>query len=247
MASRKQIAANRRNAQLSTGPKTPEGKAAVRFNALKHGLTAERLVTSLEDDDEFNQLRQAYEEHFQPVGPVEATLVQQIVVSAWRLNRLRGMETGLFEIRLIDHQENLEEYTALTRHDKHALVFLHDARGCNSFSILGRYETRIERAFYRALHELQRLRSNAPLPPAPRNAERSHFAPEMAPNPAERNDLPPIPEHFVAPPIAAPPPPPSPIPQITQSLNHQFTKSPNHQIPVCDARIVLSPLCSKAR
>ena len=44
MATEKQIAANRLNAQKSTGPKTPEGRAAVRLNGVKHGLTAETLV-----------------------------------------------------------------------------------------------------------------------------------------------------------------------------------------------------------
>jgi hypothetical protein len=38
MTSEKQIQANRRNARKSTGPKTPEGKDAVRLNANKHGL-----------------------------------------------------------------------------------------------------------------------------------------------------------------------------------------------------------------
>jgi hypothetical protein len=44
VTSDKQTQANRRNAQKSTGPKTPEGKAAVRHNALKHGLLAERVL-----------------------------------------------------------------------------------------------------------------------------------------------------------------------------------------------------------
>jgi len=42
MATDRQIAANRKNAQKSTGPKTPEGRAAVRLNGVKHGLTAKR-------------------------------------------------------------------------------------------------------------------------------------------------------------------------------------------------------------
>ena len=42
MTSDKKVQANRRNALKSTGPNTPEGKAAVRLNALKHGLLSKR-------------------------------------------------------------------------------------------------------------------------------------------------------------------------------------------------------------
>ncbi len=47
MATQSQINANRRNAQKSTGPKTPEGKAKSRRNALQHGLTAKACMFML--------------------------------------------------------------------------------------------------------------------------------------------------------------------------------------------------------
>ena len=56
MTSQKQIAANRRNAAKSTGPKTAEGKQVTRLNALKHGLQAEHVVIPGEDPEEFEAL-----------------------------------------------------------------------------------------------------------------------------------------------------------------------------------------------
>ena len=49
MTSYRQIEANRRNAQLSSGPVTEEGKRQSRQNALRHGLTAETVIDALED------------------------------------------------------------------------------------------------------------------------------------------------------------------------------------------------------
>jgi hypothetical protein len=218
MATRKQVAANRRNAQRSTGPKTPEGKAAVRLNALKHGLCAEDAVVFGEDEEAFDDLRDSFLDHLQPVGPLEAALVRQIVTAQWRLARCRKLETGFFELGLIDHKDDLElDYNGLTSKDKLAHVFRRDA--CPTPSVLGalsRYEVRIERAFFRALHELQGLQAARqhpdPPPPAETNfAEQSHSAPDTQPNPVPQNDLTPTanlpldpavpPAHDVLPPL----------------------------------------------
>jgi hypothetical protein len=56
MATLKQFEANRRNAQKSTGPQTPEGKAAVSMNALRHGLRARTVVLPGKNREEFTQL-----------------------------------------------------------------------------------------------------------------------------------------------------------------------------------------------
>jgi hypothetical protein len=121
MASEKQIEANRRNAFKSTGPKTPEGKAASSRNATKHGLTAERAVISVEDREEFDQLQASFQEQFQPAGPLETFLVDQIVMAAWRLTRVRAMETGLYDLRLVDYQRRIDQdYRNLTPHDRMA-------------------------------------------------------------------------------------------------------------------------------
>jgi hypothetical protein len=56
MTSEKQAQANRRNALKSTGPKTPEGKAAVRLNANKHGLRSQEVLLSGEDEEALKEL-----------------------------------------------------------------------------------------------------------------------------------------------------------------------------------------------
>jgi len=57
MATPTQIEANRLNAQKSTGPRSAEGKAAVRFNALKYGVDAESLILPGEDQAQLEELR----------------------------------------------------------------------------------------------------------------------------------------------------------------------------------------------
>ena len=71
MATEKQIAANRRNAQKSTGPKTAEGKYKVRFNAVKHGMTASAAVLPFEDANSYDELRQALMDDYHP--PIAAS------------------------------------------------------------------------------------------------------------------------------------------------------------------------------
>jgi len=94
----KQIAANRANAQKSTGPRTPEGRATSKLNALKHGiLSREVLVGGLhakEKRREFEKLQQQFHEDWQPVGVTEAMLVDQMVTAHWRRRRALLAEAG---------------------------------------------------------------------------------------------------------------------------------------------------------
>ena len=99
MVSTKQLEANRRNAQKSTGPKTPEGKATVRLNALKHGLTAGQVLLSDENMDVFATLATALHEQLRPSGLLECMLVDRVVSAIWRLRRLILIEAGMLEER----------------------------------------------------------------------------------------------------------------------------------------------------
>ena len=98
MATQTQIEANRINAQKSTGPKTPEGKAAVSQNALKHSLTAQNDIISSEVSSEFEAFRDETMNDYQPSTAVEYTLVQRIVSLTWRLRRITIIHNQVFEI-----------------------------------------------------------------------------------------------------------------------------------------------------
>jgi hypothetical protein len=97
MASEKQTNANRSNAQRSTGPRTPQGKAVTRMNALKWGLCA--TGTALlpgESPGEFSDLSDDLQEHYQPEFGLESELVEHLLLLLWRLRRVYRVETGVF-------------------------------------------------------------------------------------------------------------------------------------------------------
>jgi hypothetical protein len=96
MTSDKQIQANRRNAQRSTGPKTPQGKAAVRMNARTHGLRSQEVLLPTENEAAFTELSAHLRAELQPVGENESLLVDRIIAAHWRLRRLGRVEAGIF-------------------------------------------------------------------------------------------------------------------------------------------------------
>ena len=97
MTSERQINANRMNAQNSTGPRTAEGKAISRQNALQWGLCATEIpVLPGEDPDDFDALRSELHEHYKPTPGIEEALVDHLASLLWRLGRVHRIETGIF-------------------------------------------------------------------------------------------------------------------------------------------------------
>jgi hypothetical protein len=90
------LAANRENAQKSTGPVTEEGKAKACLNAVKHGLTgATVMFASAEDAKNYANHVADYRQQFQPVGREESALVQSIADIRWRLATIPVLELGI--------------------------------------------------------------------------------------------------------------------------------------------------------
>jgi hypothetical protein len=108
MTTFRQIEANRRNARRSTGPITEDGKQRSRCNAVRHGLTAETLISTLEDAADFKAFESAIVADYDAQSAVERELVLRLASLLWRLRRAATMETGLFDIQakhLLEFQE----------------------------------------------------------------------------------------------------------------------------------------------
>jgi hypothetical protein len=142
MATAAQITANQSNAQLSTGPRTEEGKDRVAANAVRHGLTARHLVIREDEREPFENLREALETELNPQGAIEQTTFEELLHAAWNLQRFRRLES---EASL----GTLDDFT--------------DPQTTAVLDRLSRYQSRAQRAYYKALAELRILQTNRAL------------------------------------------------------------------------------------
>src|SRR5437867_8884266 len=97
MTTSPRLGANRQNALLSTGPRTPEGKAVACQNARTHGLLSREVLLPDENRLRLIALREQFLAELAPVGELETLLVDHMVARAWRLRRLHRVETGVFQ------------------------------------------------------------------------------------------------------------------------------------------------------
>ncbi len=95
MPRQRQIAANRRNALRSTGPRTPPGKHNAARNHTLHGFSSPDPLLPDEDPAEFAASLAKWRNYWQPAGPHEETLVYEFAVAAWRRQRIPRLEDAL--------------------------------------------------------------------------------------------------------------------------------------------------------
>jgi hypothetical protein len=115
MTSFRQMEANRRNAGLSTGPVTEEGKRKSRQNAVRHGLTAETVVDALEDAEDYMAFEMAVTADYDAQSAVERELVLRLASLLWRLRRATAIESGLFKIQaqhLLQFRQRRQDHQA---------------------------------------------------------------------------------------------------------------------------------------
>ncbi len=134
MSTTAQLAANHANAQLSTGPKTEEGKAASSQNNFRHGCTGKFMLLPQESTKEFQELNDALNEEHQPATPTEILLVERMVEHFWLGQRAIRLQGFCFDDGL--HQPDLQKLG----------VYL-------------RYQSTHDRAFHKCLADLQKLRA----------------------------------------------------------------------------------------
>src|SRR6266481_279189 len=173
MPTDKQIQAARENGAKSKGPKTPEGKQRSSQNATQHGMLAETLVLQNENQAEFETLRAAYFDQYQPIGPTETHLVQQIIACEWRQHRSWAFETALFDDEMARMEPKLEkEYVVIDEATRAAHSWKSLSDSSNSLRLLTRYEASLHRRYLRAiktLTELQTARKAAETEPKTEN------------------------------------------------------------------------------
>jgi hypothetical protein len=157
MATDKQTEANRLGKQKNTDAKSAEGRIG-----LRHGLG---LMLPGESEADFQSLLDSYEAEHKPSTATEKALVSELATATWRLRRLYRIEASLYKLKAANP-------------DKSGPLGLIDDGNDKALTILARQEARLERSFYKALRELQRLRTRrspkvatqaqkAPAPPDP--------------------------------------------------------------------------------
>ncbi len=147
LISEKQHAANIENAQKSCGPKTPEGRAAIRFNALTFGLRTRAIIIEGENAAAYSQLWDDLEADWKPEGRTETCYLETMVISQWLLIRAAHSEAKILD----------------------RIAF-----GPEQFIMLGyviKLRTQLERSFRTAVHDLQQLQKQRPSRPQPQPME----------------------------------------------------------------------------
>ena len=180
MATDKQTAANRINAQKSTGPRSAAGKMKSALNARKHGFSGSiTTVVRLEDHDEIHQLRQDLLDLYRPVNSHEIFALERVAVCQMSLIRAERLEAGLFTtcldkaldpegqpIHLMSRELAGDGDIEITRVQNRNFAlgegFHRATQKPHTWALFLRYQAQAERLYRRAIQEFERLRALRP-------------------------------------------------------------------------------------
>ncbi len=147
--SQKQLEANRRNAKLSCGPKSKEGKIESSKNSYKHGLFSSQVLLEDEDPKEFEALSELLYDEFGPATRSEALIVDELIATMWRKRRILGIENFVYK--------SYSSYNGQTVGPQGA--FLVDGSQYGIFGKIVGYEESMDRKTARLLRQLESLRN----------------------------------------------------------------------------------------
>jgi hypothetical protein len=170
-ASEARIQANRQNALSSTGPKTLEGKAISRGNALKHGLTGAGVALSTEDAAEVQNRFTALQSEMKPSTELGWFLIQRVALLSVRMDRSVLQETAALSERVRQAEadfvapEGMGEYQADRLRAEAGKLALFDPS--KEATLARRYEAAAERGLFRALNEFRQVEKEARAESAP--------------------------------------------------------------------------------
>jgi hypothetical protein len=175
------VAANRANAQLSTGPRTPEGRAVSSMNAVKTGLTGRTVLLPSDDAEAYEHHLVAYESEFQPVGLRERELVQSLADIQWRLQRIPGLEMAIYARGREEFAEKFDEQDSAVRSARMDLeTFIQYQKPLRNLQI---QEGRLQRQRAKDMAELRELQDERS------QTEQPQAAPQTVTSPADMPDM----------------------------------------------------------
>src|SRR6476620_5419407 len=148
-SSSERLAANRANAQKSTGPTTLEGKEASKMNAVKHGILSREVLVAGESEEELAAFHESFRQELYPEGARQEMLVDLIVTTHWRLRRLLAMESG-------DITRGMEQGRPEEEANRPMAPVLPSAETLNR---LIRYDSMLNRQLFRAMKELRTMQN----------------------------------------------------------------------------------------
>ena len=178
MPTEAQINANRLNAQKSTGPTSPEGKARSALNALKSGIDAWSHIIPGEDPAELEALTAQFLLHYRPADPVQVSLVDTLVSTEWIQRRLRRVEAQLwnYQVECLDKDLRYTDFIdASIQHNSPIGHAYQDA--LDPFTRIQRRIDSTNRMFLRTLKALQDLQASAASKPADEGPDATSFDP----------------------------------------------------------------------
>lgn len=143
MTSERQIAANRRNAQRSTGPRSPEGREISSRNSQRHGVLSQRVTTDVEENELYERMFNSFMDEYGPRSGTEILLVERLANLFWRERRLIQTERSQLSLQQSDiYAASMAKDQSLTLTDQ---------------LLIGRYQTMLTNQINITISQIERL------------------------------------------------------------------------------------------